>query len=91
MPAQKQTPEASPRTGKTQTGFTDAVIKQPYYMRGSAPQIPAKTVNVMARIAQHPEAAKFGIGSLLKLQQLRGKINREDLISSNIFLVPCQS
>ncbi len=51
---------------------------------------PAETVAVMARIARRTEetcTAEFGIGDLLKLQHLRGNINREDLISSNIFLM----
>ncbi len=38
MPAKKQPPKTNPRTRKTQAGFTDAVIKQLYYTRGSAIQ-----------------------------------------------------
>ncbi|OQY37179.1 MAG: pyruvate kinase [Anaerolineaceae bacterium 4572_5.2] len=51
---------------------------------------PAETVAVMARIAQRTEetcTAEFGISDLLKLQQDRGDISREDLVSSNIFLM----
>ena len=50
-------------------------------------QFPSTSVEVMSRIAQETESKtkRFGVASLLQVQQASGEITRHDLISFNIF------